>query len=506
MGIIQRQSLKYTLINFVGTFLGFLSVIFIYPLQEEAYATFQFVFNNASLLVPFLGLGIHGVIVKYFPVFHSKNAEHQFLFFTLKLSTLFASVLTFLIILLYFIFNTQLSLWFENFELIEANKFFILALAWLLLFNSNFIYHASTKLRIVIPDLISTIGIKIFLPILVLALYFDWIAVNIFMYWIIGFYFLVGIFLFFYSWSLAPHSTATDFGILDKGEYKGLVGFMLFAALNSLGISLVLKLDVLMIGSMLTKRDLWLFTTVLVISNVMDIPMKALNQIASPVISNDWKTKSLNNIKSIYQKSSVYGIMIGVLLFGMIYVIWPDILALMPNDKNGVVRNLDPTLVQNIFICLGFAKLIDLATGLNSNIITYSEKYRVHMYMLLGLGLMNIILNYYLIYNIGILGAAIASLISWTTFNFIKYIYVKTKFGIGISFGVQTVLMLIGLSITTLVNNVPFDFHPVINIGMKSATVVLLYFSALWLYNPEGTFRKLTLNIIQTTLKSLKRT
>ncbi|HQV98229.1 MAG TPA: hypothetical protein PLE29_11235, partial [Saprospiraceae bacterium] len=64
MGVIQRQSIKYTAINFIGTFLGFLSVIFIYNLDQLLYGTFQAIYGYAVLLVPFLSFGIQSAIVK----------------------------------------------------------------------------------------------------------------------------------------------------------------------------------------------------------------------------------------------------------------------------------------------------------------------------------------------------------------------------------------------------------------------------------------------------------
>lgn len=78
MGVIQRQSLKYTAVNFIGTFIGFLSVVFIYPLDIEIYGDFQAIFGFAVLLVPLLGFGIQAAIVKFYPIFVQKKEANNF--------------------------------------------------------------------------------------------------------------------------------------------------------------------------------------------------------------------------------------------------------------------------------------------------------------------------------------------------------------------------------------------------------------------------------------------
>jgi O-antigen/teichoic acid export membrane protein len=107
----------------------------------------------------------------------------------------------------------------------------------------------------------------------------------------------------------------------------------------------------------------------------------------------------------------------------------------------GIVINMDAVylLMSNgdayrsgfwVVVFLGIAKLVDMATGLNSQIIGYSKYYKFNFYALIILGLSNAILNYFLIHQTGVSGAALATLISLTLFNMAKLLYVKKKFGI----------------------------------------------------------------------------
>ena len=54
MGIIKRQSIKNSIVNYVGVFIGAISVIFIYPLiDKEDLGSIQFTLNTAILFAPF---------------------------------------------------------------------------------------------------------------------------------------------------------------------------------------------------------------------------------------------------------------------------------------------------------------------------------------------------------------------------------------------------------------------------------------------------------------------
>lgn len=492
MGIIQRQSLKYSIVNFIGTFIGFISVIYIYPREQELYGYFQFLFSTAAILTPILGLGIGSVIIKYYPIFVQDKRQQHFLSFTTVLATISAIIITGLLGIIYYLFKDGLVALFDNFNFVEDNLTEIIALSYLNLYATIFFYHAVARFRVVIPDMIYTLGMKLFLPILILSVYLGWIDRGLFPVVILLYYFVVMIALLVYVLYLDKHSLRPALKSMNKEEYRSFGSFMFFSLLNGIGASLALRLDNAMIGSMLTINAVYIYGTILTISNVIEIPSKAINQISSAVISNNWANNDKQNIQDIYQKSSVYGWIVGLFLFLLLYFIWVDILALMP----GKIQ-LEVASILLIFSLLSFSRIIDLVTGVNSVILSYSIYYKYHMYFLIVMAIVNVTLNYIFIQMIGIVGAALATFLSYLIFNGLKYFFLKAKFGFYIQWLPHLMIAGIGILIFAGMSFVLPDFHPIFNIVLKAILLTITFSIAILILNPGGEVRTIVYGYLQ---------
>jgi O-antigen/teichoic acid export membrane protein len=473
--------------------LGFLSVIFIHSLDKEIYGYFHFLHSSATLLIPIFGLGIHGAIIRYAPIFEKRDASPHFLAFTLVITTICAMLSLLLVSSLYYIFYPYLNHLFKNFAETDKNKYIILSLALIFLYTTIFISFAASRYRIVVPDLINNVGLKIFLPVLILLYYFKHITETTFVYIVIIYFALIAVVLFIYVLNLSSHDRRPKLDTLQKTEYKGLFGFMLFSSLNGLGANLALRMDVVMIGLMISKEAVGIYFIIQVISNVMEIPNKAINQIASPVIAKSWVDEDTVNIQNIYQKSSVYGSIFAVFLFLMIYVIWPDIIALMPKGKDGLTLGL----ALSIFTFLGLARIVDIVTGVNSNIISYSKYYRFHMYFLVMLGLLNLGFNYVFLTKFGLVGAAMATFLAVLLFNIVKHAFVYFKFGFTLDKLPLIYIVGIGIFVFGIMYFVHLPLHPIVNILLKVIILVLFYGPLIWYTNPGGDIRSQLQNMLK---------
>ena len=486
VGIIQRQSLKYTIVNLIGTFIGFMSVIFIYPREQELYGYFQFLWSTAMIMVPVLGLGINSVIIKYYPIFVQKQRQRHFLAFTLTFATISAITLTILLAVIFFVFEDYFKTLFFNFEFVEDNIGKILILSYLLLYASLFFQHAVARYKVVIPDMIYTLALKLFLPVLILSIYLGWFDRALFPVLILIYYLVVVLALLAYVLYLDKHSFQPKLNSINRIEYKAFGSFMAFSFLNGIGASLALRLDNAMIGSMMTINAVYIYGTILTISNVIEIPSKAINQISSAVISSSWANNDKANIQDIYQKSSVYGWIVGLFLFLLIYFIWVDILKLMPGKIE-----LGLSLILIIFTLLSFSRIIDLVTGVNSVILSYSEHYKYHMYFLVIMAVMNIGLNYVFILKIGIVGAALATCISYCVFNLMKYVFLKVKLGFYIEWWPHFKILGVGIAVFGIMSLFQPSFNPFINIIVKSSITTALFSSLILFFNPGGEVQKI---------------
>jgi O-antigen/teichoic acid export membrane protein len=218
----------------------------------------------------------------------------------------------------------------------------------------------------------------------------------------------------------------------------------------------------------------------------MDIPNRAINQIASPVISSSWTNGNTQNIQDVYQKSSLYGLIAGVYLFIILFFIWPDVLQLMPRPLSLPLQ----TILQ-VFAFLGLARIIDLMTGVNSIIISYSRDYKYHMYFLLFLGLTNLVLNYFLLKKYGLPGVAFSTLIAYVLFNAIKHAFVRYRFGLQLHIRDHFFVFLAAAATFAVIYVLPVQWMPVLNMVIRSVMSTLIFGILIWWVNPGGEIRTL---------------
>jgi O-antigen/teichoic acid export membrane protein len=196
-----------------------------------------------------------------------------------------------------------------------------------------------------------------------------------------------------------------------------------FSGLNALSANVTVRIDAIMIPLLLSLSSNGTYLILMFISNTIGIPNTSLNQIASPVVSESLENGDMQNIDNIYKKTSLNSFIIGAILFIILWAILPDIVSFMAKNNE-----IQPYLF--VFFYLGIAKLIDMLTSVNTYIIIYSKYYRYNLLFLSTLAFLNIVLNYILILDYGIVGAAMATAISMALYNIFKLIFIQIKFNL----------------------------------------------------------------------------
>ena len=75
MGIVIRQSIKGTIVSYIGAFIGMVSTIFIYPyfLTPELIGLNRILIDSAFLFAFFAQIGIPNAIIKFSPKLKQKG-------------------------------------------------------------------------------------------------------------------------------------------------------------------------------------------------------------------------------------------------------------------------------------------------------------------------------------------------------------------------------------------------------------------------------------------------
>lgn len=194
--------------------------------------------------------------------------------------------------------------------------------------------------------------------------------------------------------------------------------------------------------------------------------------ISEPLIAESWSQNNLKNIEDIYTKSSLNLLIIGIFLFLGIWCNIDSIFNIIPNTNIYVKGKI-------VVLIVGFYCLVDMATGLNSELIRHSAYYKFDFYFFLIRFFFLTIANIYLIPIYSYEGAAWAMLFSGIFYNVLKYIFILIKFNIQ-PFKLQTMYVLVLGFITYLAtlfipyfgDNLLFNL---LNIAFKSVLIIFIF-------------------------------
>lgn len=473
MGVIKRQSVKQSIVSYVGVGIAAISTIFIYPLDKEVYGLAAFILGTAQFFAPFILLGINGVSIRYFPQFNEeRKGGHGFLFFIVA----YAVIGILLFILGWWLFQDQIYSWYDD-KPVEYYQFFpqIVGLAILFALLNLFTSYASNYKRIVVPAILQN-TIKVLLPILILLYVYKGLKVDALVDWIIGNYILITLLIIGYIYSLGALKWKPDFSWFTASRKKEMSVYAMYFMLGGIGSVMALQIDNMMIPKMVNFEGNGAYRIAAFIANVIAIPTVAIIKIASPIVSESFKKDDLAHVNYLYKQSSINLLSIGFFLYVCILASVEDLFGLMKNSDEMVGGFL-------IVALIGAARIIDMGTSINNPIINHSKYFRFNLFAILLLGVLNVVANYLLIPRFGIVGAAMATLGALLMYNLVKLCFIYWKFKM-LPFSWQTLqLLLLAIACYVVASILPLPGIPILDIIIRSMVVAFLYGSTLFYFN-----------------------
>ncbi|MHB1922232.1 MAG: lipopolysaccharide biosynthesis protein, partial [Chitinophagaceae bacterium] len=148
---------------------------------------------------------------------------------------------------------------------------------------------------------------------------------------------------------------------------------------------------------------------------------RSMAAITTPLLASAWKNKDFKKIIELYQKTSITLLIAALFIFGLI---WTNMDMIMHFSQKGYGD------IEFLILILGIAKVIDLGTGVNNQIIQTSNFWKFDFFTTIIFITLSIPLNYYMIKTMGIHGAAYTNLIALTVYNLVRFSFIWVKFNI----------------------------------------------------------------------------
>ncbi len=467
MNLIARQSIKYSMLSYLGVAIGMFASIFLYPYDFAYMGHIRFLMSTATAIFPFILMGTAASMVKFYPQFDDQKGQLNLLY--IALLTLVCNVfLVAAIYILWYSFGTIPyfinDIW-ESFPIILILSFFLA----LIQIGSKYVSNFG---RIAQPVIYENLFPKIALLVSFCAFVFWGLerfrAVALFLIIIMASVIGLG----FYISRFQSFKAQNPLVLLQNKKFtQSFYAFSAYSVLGGVGSVLASQIDLIMIREMISSYETGLYATMLSITGLMVIPYYAVNSISGPIISNTIYEEKWEELKNLYQKVSKNLYFLGSFMFCIMLAAAPSLFSLMKNGSE--LQEIFPVLY-----ILGAATVFDLMTGFNSQIIAYSRYYRFTLLVTVILAFVTIGLNFYFIRttSLGVMGVALATCISLVLFNLSKMLFIGISFKIwpfSHAFLQITFVLAIGLALALYLPDSQSDWLDII---YKPMLIVLWYF------------------------------
>ncbi|MCC8146948.1 MAG: oligosaccharide flippase family protein [Bacteroidales bacterium] len=440
MGVVIRQSIKGTLVTYIGAGIGILINFIIVPkyIGEELLGLTNILLSAGVLFATFFQLGTASSAMRFFPYFKSKDKHHNgFFFYLISL----VSLGFILFIPVFFVLKDSITTFFaEGSPEFNHYLLWVIPLTFFLLYWITFELYSNILMRIAIPKFIREIVVRILLIGVYMLYGLGYLDLDGFVTCFVCVYGIAMLITFIYISRIGSVSLKHNPDFISPSLKKDFLSYTSFIMLGSIGASMVNRIDVFMIGAGMNLAWTGIYSMAFNMSNIIEIPSRSISTISAPLAADALKRGDISTASVLYKKVSLHQLLLGSSLFILIWINIDNIYSIIPNG--GTFSS-----GKWVVFFIGVAKLIEMTIGFGGSLIGFSKYYKWNLFFTLFLTFITILFNWLLIPRLGISGAAIATLSTYIIGFGVQLLIVYSKIGLHpYSMGTLKILGVIGLS------------------------------------------------------------
>ena len=461
MGVVLSQSIKNTVITYFGFGIGAINALFLYThfLGKTHYGMVAFLLSASNIMMPLMAFGVHNTLIRFYSRCASELERETFLSFMLIMPLLLIVPIT---SITYFFYDEI------AFFIIRKNpeiKPFLWLIPIIGICMGYFeVYYAWVKVHMqsVFGNFISEVLVRLVIMGMLFSVHGQWLSKDGFLYGLVVAYFLQ--FLAMKMYAMYVKMPVLQFKIPDN--VNEIFRYSFFIILSGSVAVLLMDFDKVMIPAYENIGSNALYSVGIFIATVISVPSRAMLQIIYPITAKLMSENKLDELNALYKKSAINLQVFGGFVMLGIFLNIKEIYQLIPAEYSGGIL---------VVFLIGVSKFYDVILGNNNAIILNTKYYKWVLFFGLLLVFMMIVLNMIFIPIYGIVGAALATLISVLVYNTIKLLFVVKKMDL-FPFTIKTVHSLgIIVLVFLLFYFWDFPFHPIVSIALKSVLITLVY-------------------------------
>ncbi|MEM7296899.1 MAG: polysaccharide biosynthesis C-terminal domain-containing protein [Bacteroidota bacterium] len=482
MGVIIKQSFWGTFIAYVGVIVGYVNTLY---LRVEYFdfsqiGIFTLITAHAMMISPVSSFGMSSSYVRFFPSFEEKDKNKFFTF--LFLITVVGNLL--ILLIGYSLREVIASRYVETAPqyisylsiigiIIVANSLFEL-----------FFSYSNTIKKVVFPSFLREVYLRLGSLSLVIGYAFNWWDFNS---TIIGLGVVYSLaFLLLFTQLFLIHNFRFDFhfGLITKEWKLKLLKFGSYAMLMAGSFAIINNVSYDQITAALGSEINGIFNTCFYIAVIVEMPKRNMAKIMSPILSEEFSKGNMKEVGSLYKRSSITMSSIGLLLCIGIVTNLQDLFDFIPKGEE-----LQIGFWVVIGVCL--AKLAVMIFSFGGEVINFSHHYKYNLYFQIGAAILLVALNYFLIPLWGLNGAVISYFTTVFLHLIAKALFVMNHFKIHPFVKSHMYLLGIGAIVGSLAFWLQPDFHPILNIIIRSALTTIVFVIFIYRFNVSEDINKL---------------
>jgi O-antigen/teichoic acid export membrane protein len=225
---------------------------------------------------------------------------------------------------------------------------------------------------------------------------------------------------------------------VTKKFYKKIITLISFVYGGSMVYTISQVFDTIVIAAVLPNglALAGIYTLAQNIASLIQAPQRGIISSSVGPLSQAWKDKDMKKISRIYHSSSINQLLFSVGMFALIWLNFTDGVFTFQLQAG----YLD---AKWVFFYIGMMRIIDMGTGVSSQIINTSTRWRFDFITGIILLSLTLPLNYiFTKYYFDEKGPAIANLITFTIYNAIRYWFLYKKYNLQ-PFNLKTVYTIV---------------------------------------------------------------
>lgn len=460
MSQIRKQSIISTVFVYTGFVIGFINT-YLFTRYNSPFSTSEYALTNifiavGNIMFAFANLGMVASVYKFYPYYNDNldKKKNDLLTWTWAIS-----LIGFVLVVLAGIFFKDLVI--RKFS--ERSPEFVKYYFWVFPFGFSILLFSILEVfawnlrKSILTTFLREVLFRLLTTILIVLLYFKlmssfdtFIKLYAFTYGVVAL--VLSVYLIYKK---ELHITFTISRVTKK-FYKKIVSLATLVYFGGLVYMIAQFIDTIVIMSVVGTMAAGIFSLGSVVAGLVQAPQRGAIAASVPVLSKAWKDKDYGKILLIYQRSGINLLIASLGIFLLVWLNYTDAIKTF---------QLKPGYLDSkwIFFFLGVARIIDLGTGVNSQIIGTSTFWRFEFLSGIILLSLAIPLNYLLVKKFGIIGAGYSNVIAFTVYNFIRIIFLERKF-----------------------NMHPFSIKTVYAVLLAFASYVICYYAFMRIHGFEG--------------------